>query len=36
VLTATYTEDIELPVMENNFLNDVLNLNGHLNRAKEE
>jgi type IV pilus assembly protein PilB len=36
VLTAAYTEDVELPVMENNLLNDVLNLNGHLNRAKEE
>jgi len=36
VLTAAYTEDVELPDMENNLLNDVLNLNGHLNRAKEK
>ena len=36
VLTAAYTEDVELPVIENNLLNDVLNLNGSLNKVAEE
>lgn len=33
VLTAAYTEDVELPAIENNLMNDILN--GQLNKAKK-